>query len=69
MLWIENHLLPVVAAAMASDFSRAVEDAHRGCGRGQHQLATHRLGRDRVVVAVEAHIDGLGRAHRYHTIG
>ena len=68
MLRIEDHLLPVIAAAMAGDLAYTIEDAHLGIGCRQRQRAAHRLGRNRVVVAVEAHIDGLGRAHRHHVI-
>lgn len=54
---------------MTGDLAHTIEDAHLGVGCGKHQLAAHRLGRDRVVVAVESHVDGLGRAHRRHAIG
>src|ERR1019366_231521 len=66
---IENQLLPVVAAAMTGDLPRAIEDANLCPGCGQRQLAAHGLRRDRVVVSVEAHVDGLGRAYRDYTVG
>lgn len=66
---IENQLLPITAAAMAGNRARAIEDAHLGIGCRQSQRTAHSFGRNRVVVAIEAYIDGLTATHRDHAIG
>ena len=55
-------LVAVVAAAVPGDLARGVEDAHRGLGGAKRERTAHRGRRNRVVVEVEADVDGLRRA-------
>lgn len=66
---VQHRLVTVVTAPVAGDFHGAVQDADRGVGSDQSQRSAHGLGRDRVMVEVEAHVDGLGRADRNDRIG
>ena len=69
MSGVGNHLVSVVAAAVASDFGNPVENAHQGVGSDQRQLPAHCSGGNRVVVEIEAHVDGLVRFSGCHQIG
>src|SRR3990172_11690725 len=59
----------VVAPPVASDFACAIEDADRGLGRNQAERTAHGAGRDRVVVEIEADVDGLVRPDRGDEVG
>ena len=61
--------MAVVSAWMAGDLRRAFEDSHQRVGGDQRQLATDGFGRNRVIVEIEANIDGLRRPHRQNEIG
>ena len=63
MRGIEHQLVAVVGAAMAGDLGSAIENAHGGVGGDQGQRAADGFRRDGVIVEIEAHIDGLARAH------
>ena len=52
-----DHLVSVVAAAVASDLGSLVENAHQGVGSDQRQLPAHGSGGNRVVIEIEAYIN------------
>src|SRR5450631_4357850 len=61
---IQHWLVTIVTAAMAGDLGGAIQNPHQRVGGHQRQLSAHSLGRDGVVVEIEANIDGLGGAYR-----
>ena len=65
---IQHQLMTVVSALMAGDLRSAFEDSHAGIGGDQRQLTADRFRRDRVIVEIEADIDGLARPHRQNEI-
>lgn len=48
---------------MTSNLNRPVEDAHRSIGSGKRELPSDSIGRNRVLVEIEADIDGLRRTY------
>ena len=55
----------VVAAGMAGEHLRAIEDAHLG-GVGQHREQALHVGvRNGIVVEIKPHVGGLAGLHRY----
>ena len=69
MRGIEHQLVAVIGARMAGDLDGAIENAHAWYRRPPGQLASDRFRRDGVIVEIEAHIDGLVRAHRLDPVG
>ena len=59
---IVDPLTAIVAAAVVGDLDTSSEQAHGGWRGQQGQAAADRLGRDGVVVQIEAHVDGLAGA-------
>ena len=53
---------------MAGDLRSAFEDSHLCIGGDQRQLPADRFGRNRIIVEIEADIDGLRRPHRQNEI-
>ena len=69
MSGVGDHLVSVVAAAVASHFGSPIENAHQGVRSDQRQLPAHGRGRNRVVVEIEAYINGLVRFSGHHQVG
>src|SRR5690349_4810264 len=69
MRGIEHELPAIVAARVARDLVRAVEYAHGDVGGDQRQLPSHRLWWNRILVEIEADVDGFGRTHRLDAVG
>ena len=69
MSGVGDHLVSVVAAAVASDFDSPVENAHQDVGSDQRQGPAHGRGGNRVVVEIEAYINGLVRLGSRHQVG
>ena len=69
MSGVGDHLVSVVAAAVASHFGSPIENAHQGVRSDQRQLPAHCRGRNRVVVEIEAYINGLVRFSGHHQVG
>ena len=69
MRGIEHELVAIIGAYMAGDLEGAIENAHTDIGGDQGQLASNRFRRDGVIVEIEAHIDGLARAHGLDPVG
>jgi hypothetical protein len=59
----------VVAAAVAGDFSHAVEQAHGGVRCRHDESSADQVGGDGVIVEVEADVDGLARAYGDEEVG
>ena len=66
---IQHQLMTVVSCGDDGRSPRPFQDAHQRVGSDQRQLASHCFGRDRVIVEIEADIDGLRRAHGQNEIG
>ena len=64
-----DDLAGVIAADVARDLLGAGDHAHGGRTREQRQRAPHVRVRNRVAVAVEAHVGGLAGDHRAHHVG
>src|SRR5579872_5147533 len=58
MRGIEHKLSAIVAARVARDLVRAVENAHRDVGGDQRQLPSHCLWRNRIPVEIETDVNG-----------
>src|ERR1700689_4878482 len=69
MSGIEHQLVAIIGTYVAGDLAGTIENAHAGIGRDQGQLAPYRLRRNRVIIEVEANIDGLGGVHGLDSIG
>ena len=54
---------------MPGDFERAVENSYGDIGGDQSQLASDCFRRDRVIVEIEANIDGLARSYGLDPVG
>jgi hypothetical protein len=66
---VEDELMPVITAQVAGQFGRAVENAHHRVAGRQRQRAAYGLGRNRVVVEVEANIDRFAGLDRHDAVG
>lgn len=66
---IENELMPVIRAGMAGQFRRAIENAHGGVAGHQGKGAADGARGDRVIVEIEANVDGLARWDGHDAIG
>jgi hypothetical protein len=56
---VEYHLLAIPTPPVARNLVSAIEDANGGIGSDERERPPDRLRRDRVIVEIEAYIDGL----------
>src|ERR671927_1882152 len=66
MSWVQHQLVSIVGAKMTGDFRSAIDNPHQYVGSNQRQLAAHSFWRDRVIVLVEADVDGFGCPYGHH---
>ena len=69
MRGVVNPLMTVVAACVARDLRRAVEQAQRLRRGDERERAAHVVRRNRVVVLIKAHVDGFVGTNRLHQLG
>ncbi len=62
-------LMPAIGASMTRHLGGAIEDSDLRVGSKQREWPAYECMRNRIVVLVEADIDGLGRSDRAHEVG
>ena len=66
---IERQLVAIIRAMVPGDLEGAIENPYRDIAGHYSQWPSDRLRRDRVIVEIEANIDGLVRAHGLDPVG